>query len=101
MNRIDPDLFMDCFTSWVAECWPDELVPMMRIATTNKTIVRRLREQPRSFVPGPPASGDALAPYARKSSALTSCARWHWRLTGNRDIAKVKAAQELADVQTS
>jgi len=25
MNRIDPDLFMDCFTSWVAECWPDKL----------------------------------------------------------------------------
>jgi predicted transposase YbfD/YdcC len=25
MNRIDPALFMDCFTSWVAECWPDKL----------------------------------------------------------------------------
>jgi len=25
MNRIDPHLFMDCFTSWVAECWPDKL----------------------------------------------------------------------------
>ena len=25
MNRIDPDLFMDCFSSWVAECWPDKL----------------------------------------------------------------------------
>jgi predicted transposase YbfD/YdcC len=25
MNRINPDLFMDCFTSWVAECWPDKL----------------------------------------------------------------------------
>src|SRR5271167_4720377 len=25
MNRIDPKLFMDCFTSWVAECWPDKL----------------------------------------------------------------------------
>jgi predicted transposase YbfD/YdcC len=25
MNRIDPDLFMDCFTSWVAECWSDKL----------------------------------------------------------------------------
>ena len=24
MNRIDPKLFMDCFTSWVAECWPDK-----------------------------------------------------------------------------
>jgi len=25
MNRIDPELFRDCFTSWVAECWPDQL----------------------------------------------------------------------------
>ena len=24
MNRIDPDLFAACFSSWVAECWPDE-----------------------------------------------------------------------------
>jgi predicted transposase YbfD/YdcC len=25
LNRIDPDLFMACFSSWVAECWPDKL----------------------------------------------------------------------------
>ena len=25
MNRINPDLFRACFTSWVAECWPDKL----------------------------------------------------------------------------
>jgi predicted transposase YbfD/YdcC len=25
MNRIDPDLFMACFSSWVAECWPHKL----------------------------------------------------------------------------
>jgi len=25
MNRIDPTLFMGCFTSWVAECWPGRL----------------------------------------------------------------------------
>jgi predicted transposase YbfD/YdcC len=25
MNRIDPDLFMACFSSWVAECWPEKL----------------------------------------------------------------------------
>jgi predicted transposase YbfD/YdcC len=25
MNRINPDLFMACFSSWVAECWPDKL----------------------------------------------------------------------------
>jgi predicted transposase YbfD/YdcC len=24
MNRIDPDLFTACFSSWVAECWPDK-----------------------------------------------------------------------------
>ncbi len=25
MNRIDPGLFQACFSSWVAECWPDKL----------------------------------------------------------------------------
>ena len=25
MNRINPDLFRACFTSWVEECWPDKL----------------------------------------------------------------------------
>ena len=24
MNRIDPELFAVCFSSWVAECWPDK-----------------------------------------------------------------------------
>jgi predicted transposase YbfD/YdcC len=24
MNRIDPELFAGCFSSWVAECWPDK-----------------------------------------------------------------------------
>jgi predicted transposase YbfD/YdcC len=24
MNRIDPDLFAACFSSWVAACWPDK-----------------------------------------------------------------------------
>jgi predicted transposase YbfD/YdcC len=24
MNRIDPDLFAACFSSWVAECWPNQ-----------------------------------------------------------------------------
>src|SRR5262249_4703418 len=23
MNRIDPDLFAACFSSWIAECWPN------------------------------------------------------------------------------
>jgi predicted transposase YbfD/YdcC len=25
MNRINPELFQTCFSSWVAECWPDKL----------------------------------------------------------------------------
>ncbi|MBV9532541.1 MAG: ISAs1 family transposase [Bradyrhizobium sp.] len=25
MNRINPELFQACFTSWVAQCWPDKL----------------------------------------------------------------------------
>jgi hypothetical protein len=25
MNRLDPDLFRACFSSWVAVCWPDKL----------------------------------------------------------------------------
>jgi predicted transposase YbfD/YdcC len=25
MNRIDPELFQACFSSWVAQCWPDKL----------------------------------------------------------------------------
>jgi len=25
MNRINPELFQACFSSWVAECWPDKL----------------------------------------------------------------------------
>ncbi len=25
MNRIDPDQFINCFSSWVAACWPDKL----------------------------------------------------------------------------
>src|SRR3984957_18783204 len=25
MNRINPGLFMACFSSWVADCWPDKL----------------------------------------------------------------------------
>ena len=25
MNRLDPDLFAACFSSWVAECWPNRL----------------------------------------------------------------------------
>jgi predicted transposase YbfD/YdcC len=24
MNRVDPDLFAACFSSWVAACWPDK-----------------------------------------------------------------------------
>ena len=39
MNRIDPELFRDCFTSWVAECWPDQLGP--RAAATIAGLARR------------------------------------------------------------
>jgi Transposase DDE domain len=24
VNRIDPELFNACFSSWVGECWPDK-----------------------------------------------------------------------------
>jgi predicted transposase YbfD/YdcC len=34
MNRIDPDLFAACFSSWVAECWPDQ---PDRVAIDGKT----------------------------------------------------------------
>ena len=34
MNRIDPDLFVACFSSWVAECWPDQ---PDRVAIDGKT----------------------------------------------------------------
>src|SRR6266853_2353112 len=34
MNRIDPDLFAACFSSWVAECWPDK---PDRVAIDGKT----------------------------------------------------------------
>jgi hypothetical protein len=38
MNRINPDLFMACFSSWVAECWPDKLD---LVAIDGKTSRRR------------------------------------------------------------
>jgi predicted transposase YbfD/YdcC len=34
MNRINPDLFQACFSSWVAQCWPDKLD---RVAIDGKT----------------------------------------------------------------
>jgi predicted transposase YbfD/YdcC len=37
MNRIDPDLFMACFSSWVAQCWPDKLD---LVAIDGKTLRR-------------------------------------------------------------
>lgn len=37
MNRIDPDLFKQCFSSWVAECWPD--TPDL-VAIDGKTLRR-------------------------------------------------------------
>jgi hypothetical protein len=44
MNRIDPDLFMDCFTSWVAACWPDKLdLVAIDGKTSRRTHNRRTR----------------------------------------------------------
>jgi predicted transposase YbfD/YdcC len=34
MNRVDPDLFAACFSSWVAECWPG---PPDLVAIDGKT----------------------------------------------------------------
>jgi hypothetical protein len=52
MNRIDPKLFMDCFSSWVAACWPDKLdLVAIDGKTSRRTHNRRighkaLRDQP-------------------------------------------------------
>jgi hypothetical protein len=43
MNRIDPDLFTACFTSWVAECWPDK--PEL-VAIDGKTSRRSHNRKP-------------------------------------------------------
>jgi hypothetical protein len=51
MNRIDPDLFMACFSSWVAACWPDKLD---LVAIDGKTSRRSHNRKGR---PQGPASG--------------------------------------------
>jgi DDE_Tnp_1-associated len=35
MNRIDPQLFAACFSSWVAECWPDTAGPRDAATTAS------------------------------------------------------------------
>jgi hypothetical protein len=41
MNRIDLDLFMACFTSWVEECWPNELDLVAIDGKTSRRIHNR------------------------------------------------------------
>lgn len=38
MNRIDPELFAACFSSWVAACWPER--PDLVVAIDGKTLRR-------------------------------------------------------------
>ena len=40
MNRIDPDLFAACFSSWVAACWPDH-PGLVAIEALSQTFGRR------------------------------------------------------------
>jgi predicted transposase YbfD/YdcC len=59
MNRINPDLFKACFSSWVAECWPDkpDLVASTakpRAAATTETAAKRPCTW---FPPSPPPAG--------------------------------------------
>ena len=50
MNRIDPELIMDCFSSWVAACWPDKLD---LVAIDGKTWRRtRKRRRPQGTASG-------------------------------------------------
>ena len=49
MNRIDPKLFMDCFSSWVAECWPDRLD---LVAIDGKTSRRTHNRRPQGAASG-------------------------------------------------
>ena len=54
MNRIDPDLFKACFSSWVAECWPGK-------ARSRGDRRQDLAPQPQSQDrPEAPASGVGL-----------------------------------------
>ena len=51
MNRIDPDLFAACFSSWVAECWPDN--PEL-VAVNGKTSCRGHDQRPAKLKSSPP-----------------------------------------------
>jgi len=46
MNRIAPELFRDCFSSWVAACWPDKLdLVAIDGKTSRRTHNRRTGEK--------------------------------------------------------
>jgi predicted transposase YbfD/YdcC len=56
MNRIDPDLFMACFTSWVEECWP-ELVAIDGESSRRSIIARPARRPCTWGRPSRPTAG--------------------------------------------
>src|SRR5271169_1491750 len=49
MNRINPDLFMACFSSWVAQCWPDKLD---LVAIDGKTSQPQSQDRPQGAASG-------------------------------------------------
>src|ERR1700687_3610068 len=51
MNRINPDLFMACFSSWVAECWPDKL-DLVAIDGKNSAPQPQSQDRPEAPAPG-------------------------------------------------
>ena len=50
MNRINPDLFQACFTSWVAQCWPDKLELVAIDGKTSRGSHNRKVRRPASGV---------------------------------------------------
>jgi hypothetical protein len=69
MNRIDPKLFMVCFSSWVAACWPDKL-------DLVATQLQRLHlHHIKSHLPGratalPATAGTSLEPVAFSAARM-------------------------------
>src|ERR1700692_2520559 len=51
MNRIDPELFQACFSSWVAACWPDRLgLVAIDGKNSRRSHDRRTRQKAMSLV---------------------------------------------------
>jgi hypothetical protein len=67
MNRIDPELFNACFSSWVAECWPDKPALVAIDGKTSRRSHDRKTGQKALHLcrPSPPAAGSC---WARKRS---------------------------------